>query len=378
MKENCLLHKLPLWAFLPVIATILSMFGLLWDISFHVSVGRDSAFTTPHLFLSALPISSFILFFYWIITDKPYDYGIRFFSLKSLAGGWVAFLGTIFFILSLIWDDWWHKSFGIDVSLDAPAHQLIAISLVINIYGNLMILTSLLNNVIPSLRTTVNIMLLFFVAAAVGVDALGKFELAVPNFTHDPAFAGHFAPSFASSLVVLPFVIPFSRWNSTLIAVIFTFLWYCFQWSIQAIEVYPNLGPIYNPINHMLPITLEFMIIPSAVAIDIVRPYLKNVNIYLAIIISFSFGFVIFIVVEWFYGSFMMSEYSHNWFFGGGQYYFYTDPNQQYLKEFWYPNGESPPSVLTYLMGWLSYYFIGIIVTFVFYYLCLFFKSVRR
>jgi hypothetical protein len=124
----------PGWASLPsAIATaslVTAVFGMYWDISLHIDVGRDAG---P----LANPAHYFILFgLYGIFSagfvamvlpkDKPSASAVR------VAPGWHAPLGGVlicacgaFALLGFPLDDFWHRLFGQDVTLWGPTHLML-------------------------------------------------------------------------------------------------------------------------------------------------------------------------------------------------------------------------------------------------------------
>ncbi len=365
-ENQLLISKIPFWAYVLTFGAFLSWMGLYSDISWHFSIGRDGLLTTPHMLMGATPVLGILLFIYWVTQKTPY-FGINFLGLKAPAGAWLSLAGGSLFFLCMLWDNWWHSMWGIDPVLESPPHQLLAFSFVLSTFGNLMVLTSLSNNVTSSLVPKTMLIIFIYLAIITGGDALVRYERGFANYAHDPIFASIFCSVFIYGLVSAPCVYSQYKWNTTFMAIIFTGLWLTIQWLIQPIEAQPLLGPVYNPITHMLPLTLQTFIIPSAFAIDLVKNYLKDSNVLLKLFSTFTVGFVIFIIVQWFYGSFLLSEYSHNWFFGGGQYNFYTNPTHAYVSEFWYATGDSPPTIAYYLTEWAKYYALGLFSTLLYY-----------
>lgn len=115
---------------------VFQLFGAIWDIQWHASIGRDSFWIPPHMvaaggFTAALCLSlAAVTYETWLdrrgarmrgvtrlggITVSPY---ILLVALSYLAG--------IFFVFL---DDQWHRRFGLDVTLWSPPHLLIGLAM---------------------------------------------------------------------------------------------------------------------------------------------------------------------------------------------------------------------------------------------------------
>jgi hypothetical protein len=125
---------LPVWAALPTqIATLsllVALFGMYWDISLHVDVGRDPGpLANPaHYFILAGLFGLFTAGFLAIVLPegRPSRAAVR------IAGDWYAPIGGIalaacgaFSLFGFPLDDVWHRLFGQDVTLWGPTHLML-------------------------------------------------------------------------------------------------------------------------------------------------------------------------------------------------------------------------------------------------------------
>ncbi len=125
---------LPGWAALPSgIAggsLLLALFGMYWDISLHIDVGRDPGpLANPaHYFILAGLFGIFTAGFFAVVLprSRPSRSAIR------ISGDWYAPLGGVlimacaaFSLIGFPLDDIWHRLFGQDVTLWGPTHLML-------------------------------------------------------------------------------------------------------------------------------------------------------------------------------------------------------------------------------------------------------------
>lgn len=127
--------KLPAWAALPLtiltVSLIAAVFGLYWDVSLHISKGRDDGpLANPsHYFILVGLLGVFSAGVFAMTMPKPGSKPSPW-SVK-LADNWYAPVGGILISLSAAFgligfplDDVWHRMFGQDVTLWGPTHLL--------------------------------------------------------------------------------------------------------------------------------------------------------------------------------------------------------------------------------------------------------------
>jgi hypothetical protein len=124
----------PAWVGIPVgIATtslLIALFGMYWDISLHIDVGRDPGpLANPaHYFILGGLFGIFAAGFFAMVLpeEKPSETAVR------LGPDWYAPLGGVlicacgaFSLIGFPLDDVWHRLFGQDVTLWGPTHLML-------------------------------------------------------------------------------------------------------------------------------------------------------------------------------------------------------------------------------------------------------------
>src|SRR5260370_1072450 len=121
------------WPLLAGAGAITSIvFGLYWDISWHMTIGRDTFWTPAHLaiqfgaLLAALSCGYLILHTTFAADATARDASVRVWGLRGPFGAFLAAWGGATMMISAPFDNWWHDSFGLDVQIVSPPHMVLA------------------------------------------------------------------------------------------------------------------------------------------------------------------------------------------------------------------------------------------------------------
>lgn len=144
--------NLPSWAAVPLVVLTTSLlcavFGLYWDISLHLSKGRDPGpLANPsHYFILLGLLGCFSAGVFAITMPRP-DVKPSPWSIK-LSDSWYAPVGGILIAMSAAFgligfplDDVWHRMFGQDVTLWGPTHLLMLSGAGLTLIGAMVLLT---------------------------------------------------------------------------------------------------------------------------------------------------------------------------------------------------------------------------------------------
>jgi hypothetical protein len=115
--------------------------GLIWDISWHMTIGRDGLFSPPHLaiYLGAVIAGFFSGYQVLYITfagsaRKPES--VRFWGIfYSPLGALFCIWGAFAMLTSAPFDDWWHNTYGLDVTILSPPHTVLALGMMMIQFG---------------------------------------------------------------------------------------------------------------------------------------------------------------------------------------------------------------------------------------------------
>ncbi len=250
--------------------------GLIWDISWHRTVGRDTFWTYPHVLeqfaatLSGLSCGWLVLRTTFAGDDAARGSAVRFWGFRGPLGAWVCIWGTILMIASAPFDDWWHNAYGLDVKIVSPPHMVLALGMVaIEVGALLMVLAAQRQATTPEDRHQFD--LSYALAGGVLITMIATLIMqyaASANRMHSAIF-------YEVTAAVFPvFLVAFARasrvaWPATKTAAVYMGIVLVMMWTLQLFPATPKLAPIYNPVTHMVPPFFPLLLVIPAFALDI-------------------------------------------------------------------------------------------------------------
>jgi hypothetical protein len=301
--------------------------GLLWDISWHRSIGRDTFWTPAHMaiylggLLAALASVPLVLRSTRASATAPAA-GIGIGPLRAPLGVWVMIWGAAAMLASAPFDDWWHNAYGLDVRVISPPHAVLAAGMVAVVAGAMLLTLSFQNGVEAVRLPGSGALYAWASGILVTLAATYIVEYTFPLHQHGWLF-------YAITGAVFPlFLVAGARASrgrhpAVLAAGIYMGIVALFDWILPLFPAEPRLGPIYNPITRMVPFCFPLLIVFPAAAIDeLVSRRREGRDGRLAILLGFSF-LGVFLLVQFPFGSFQMTPASRNWFFLGDRYWSY-------------------------------------------------------
>ncbi|MFZ9046836.1 MAG: hypothetical protein ACO2ZZ_13340 [Cyclobacteriaceae bacterium] len=328
----------PTYVYASVIASLSIIAGLIWDISWHISIGRDGLLSPPHLVIYFGAVVAGIFSGFKVLKTSFFSdqaekekainfWGIFYGSLGALFCIWGAFA----MLTSAPFDDWWHNTYGLDVKILSPPHTVLALGI-----GAIQ-----LGAVISALQQqntsggTFMSKLLFIIAS--GLLLVSIFTLSSESLDR---FDMHHSSFYRVSAIVFPiFLVAVSsasklRWAATLTALVYTLVLGIMVWILPLFPAEPLLGPIKNHITHYQAFKFPILLIVPCFVMDLILWKFHNINKW-TLTLLLSVGFVLtLLAVQWPFGGFLMSENARNWFFGAESWYFGADPAWEYRFQF--------------------------------------------
>src|SRR5579872_6801154 len=104
--------------------------GVMWDISWHRTIGRDTFWTPAHIgiylggVVAGLTSGVLALKTTFAGTEGERGTAVRFWGFRAPLGAWVCIWGAFAMLTSAPFDDWWHNAYGLDVKIISPPHML--------------------------------------------------------------------------------------------------------------------------------------------------------------------------------------------------------------------------------------------------------------
>jgi hypothetical protein len=313
--------------------------GLLWDISWHATIGRDTFWTPAHMavYLGGLLAG---LSSGWVALSTTFggasaerNVGVRFWGFRAPLGSWVLIWGALAMLTSAPFDDWWHNAYGLDVKIISPPHMVLAAGMIAIQLGTMLLAASSANRVSAAARPRLALAFTYAAGILLVLLATMVLEYSEPNRQHTSLF-------YEISCGVYPLVLLAAargarlRWGATWTALAYTGLVLAMVWILPLFPARPLLTPIYNPIDHMWPTIFPLLLALPALALDLLARRLgpeRDLRLALAAAAAFL---AVFFVVQWLFSEFMLTPYARNWFFAADQWTYFSRPGPRH-HQFW-------------------------------------------
>src|SRR3989338_1904298 len=128
-------HYAPWYLYCVVAGSLSVICGLIWDISWHRSIGRDTFWTPAHLAIYLGGIlagcSSGWVVLKTTFAGTPVERGasVPFWGFRGPLGAWVCIWGAFAMLTSAPFDNWWHDTYGLDVTILSPPHAVLGMGI---------------------------------------------------------------------------------------------------------------------------------------------------------------------------------------------------------------------------------------------------------
>ena len=282
--------------------------------------------------------------------------GVRFWGFDGPLGAWICIWGSFAMIVSGPFDDWWHNAYGLDVEILSPPHTLLATGIIAIQIGAMLIVLARQNGGGREART---LQLLFGYAAGalvLMVAVMATEYIGFPNHWHSPDFYAVSAGIFPIFLVAASRA-SMMRWGATLAAGAYMGVTMLMIWILQLFTATPMLGPIYNPVDHMVPSGFPVVLVLPAAAIDLIMQRLggdpapsKQWRATLGLGVAFL---SVLIIVHWFFAEFLLSPAARNFVFGADQ-WDYNSRLGDWRYDYWGTTASVGPLIVALFIAMVS------------------------
>lgn len=359
---------IPVYIYAVSLAALLTVVGVLWDISWHRSIGRDRFLTPPHIliYLGALFAGLFsgvqVLYTSFFRRETSRAGSIRFWGIfYGSLGNLFCIWGAIAMLTSAPFDDWWHNAYGLDVKILSPPHTLLAMGMIFLQLGACVSICKYLNtDLFAGASSRVGVLRALFVVSAASlltmVYLLGSEYMQI----HNMRGGGYYILCTVATLLFLP---AFGqavrmRWGMTAIAGGYFVLVAVSGWILEAFPAEPKLGPILTHITHFQPEHFPALVFIPALAMDLVMQHAAVGDWRRAFLLGLVFVCLLLAVQYPFSGFLLESPYARNWFFRADTWYYGASPDAMYRYRFAPGNVASLPVMgrslaIAVLSGWL-------------------------
>jgi hypothetical protein len=308
--------------------------GVIWDISWHRSIGRDTFWTPAHMgiylggIVAGLTSGWLALRTTFAGSETDRATAVRFWGFRAPLGAWVCIWGAFAMVTSAPFDDWWHNAYGLDVKIISPPHMLLAAGIAAIQCGAMLMALAWQNRAVGDRRLLARLYLLgagllLLLAATVATEHTQRWDMHRWHFYQ--VCAGVFLFFIISSARA-----SVARWPATTIALVYTVVTLFMLVVMPLFPAQPLLGPIYVQVDRFMPTDFPLLLLAPALALDVVlqRSRRGMSDWMLALIASVVFV-VAFVAVQWPFADFLMTPAARNWFFVSHRMPYSVDPAMQ-------------------------------------------------
>lgn len=312
-----------------VFAAVCVMIGVYWDISWHMTIGRDSFWTPAHLLIQAGGLIAGLSSGYVAIRTTvggnaaARAAAVTFWGFRAPLGAWVCIWGCLAMLASAPFDNWWHDAYGLDVRIISPPHSVLALGIGAIGVGALLLSLAWQNREGRFQRRAT--WLLIIAGALLLMDrAIMLTEYSFKNAMHGGSYYRLALLAYPMAIVMMTRASKL-KWGGTLTAATFMALMLALMWILPLFPAEPKLGPIYQNITHMVALSFPPLVVVPAIGVDLVMQRVRARPLILAPIISTVF-LAAFMAVQWPFASFLMTEDARNWFFNADNFVYWMTP----------------------------------------------------
>jgi hypothetical protein len=337
--------------------------GILWDISWHRTIGRDSFWTPAHMaiylggLMGGLTCGWLVIQTTFFGSPEQKAATVKLWGFRGPFGAWVTIWGSMAMLISAPFDNWWHAAYGVDVKILSPPHAVLAAGMWATVLGALFLLLREQNLSSADQPAPGPHLFLYASGLIVATASVFLIEHSFPNQQHTSLFYQVSATTFPFYLVGFARASK-SRWAATWIALVYMSLVAGLAWVLPLFPGHPRLGPIYNPVTHFVPLPFPLLLVVPAIGIDLLRHWIGQERGWRhAWLLALSAGaafLLLFLAAQWFFSAFLISPTAHNWFFAADRHWGYREGLGQWRGEFWSetnPARNPPLSVKGFLLA---------------------------
>jgi hypothetical protein len=324
--------RVPWFLYAVLFASTSVIVGVLWDISWHRTIGRDSFWTPAHLaiyvggIVAGLTCGWIALTITFGATPAATIPTVRFWGFRAPLGAWVCVWGAFAMLTSAPFDDWWHNTYGLDVKILSPPHVLLAAGIGAIQCGAMLMALAWQNR---STGRDSQLSRLFLLASGL------LLILAVTMSSEDIQRWGmHRALFYEVSAGAFPFFLVSAaraskaRWAATTTALVYMGLTIVMILVLPLFSAQPLLGPIFVQVDRFMPPDFPLLLCVPALLVDILVRRMTGRDWRLSLVLAVAFV-VAFIAVQWPFADFLMSPWARNRFFISDRMPYSLDPVTQ-------------------------------------------------
>jgi hypothetical protein len=339
--------------------------GILWDISWHRTIGRDTFWTPAHIaiyfggIIGGITCGWLVIRTTFFSTAEQQAGAVGLWGFRAPLGAWVTIWGALGMLTSAPFDNWWHNAYGLDVKILSPPHTLLAMGMWAIVLGALMLILREQNLAPPGQPAPGRYLYVYAAGVLVVMAAVFLIEHSFPNEQRTTIFYQFSAATFPLYLIGMGRASKF-RWGATWVALVYMGIVMAMAWVLPLFPGTPRLGPIYNPVTHFVPLPFPLLLVVPAIGVDVARNWIGQGRgwrrDWLLVFVAASVFLGLFLITQWFFSAFLISPHAANWFFAADRHWGYTEHFGEWRHQYWSetsPKWHPPLTVHGLFVAWL-------------------------
>src|ERR1700732_4456550 len=149
--ESARVAAIPWYVWCLAAAVTSNAFGGYWDISWHISIGRDTFWTPAHMMVYFAGVLAGISCGYAILSTpfgasrEAKGNSVSIWGFSGPLGCFIATWGAFAMLTSAPFDNWWHAAYGLDVKIVSLPHSILALGEGMISLGTMLLVAAQLN-----------------------------------------------------------------------------------------------------------------------------------------------------------------------------------------------------------------------------------------
>ncbi len=329
VEGRCEAAAIP-WTIWCCVAAVTSVIlGAHWDISWHRSIGRDDFWTPPHVAIYFCGVLAGLACA-WLILATTFDRArqtntVRIWGLHAPLGAFIISWGGAAMLTSAPFDDWWHSAYGLDTKILSPPHVLLILGVFGVMMGTMMLILGQMNRAAGVRRRQLGGLFVYVGGMILVLLSILVMELTNRVQMHNAGFYRVVAMAMIPVLVGVGQASR-QRWGSTMAAGVYTAVICAFVWILPLFPAAPKLGPVFNMVTFFIPPGFPLLLLVPALAIDWLRARYSEWPAWKLSLLMGGVGMTAFVMAQWPFANFMMTEGARNWFFGANYFDYAARP----------------------------------------------------
>jgi hypothetical protein len=228
---------------------------------------------------------------------------------------------VVAFCAGVLFDRWWQSSYGLSAGIWHPPQILKTVSFFAIVVGIWLLWLAWQNG---SQETDSAVGKVAFASSGGTVLALISVVTLVsiyPNRQHSASFYKLACMAYPLVLAMLT-VGGRSRWSATAASMFYTLIVCLMIWVLPLFAAKPQVPPIYNHMDHLMPPPFPLLLIVPALAFDTLALKFHRAGQvdrrWLQALAGGIAFFIIFTATQWTFAQFLLSDLADNRFFAGG------------------------------------------------------------